>query len=309
MVGRELRENLHFNPFRKDLDPEFDIIDNREVSRVVKAILTQEMRKCISVILLHLFRFLRYLKYADTSTRFGSHYPSLLVILLLRSESAMFVTYLDTVSRNGKDETIKMMIKAISYQFSMEAKRVFLQELREIFKSRAPQYLKGKIENSHGILKNLAEQSVVQLVSFFNPAIKGNDIFDTFLTKREQSIRLREDILILDRFLALMEKEGTLEKRLQGFDALRNFMLYFQSFTFKLLRYDDYEEFVSFFQKVFAVNGDELKGRGFEKLKDKVRQFRIFIGTCLRQISDRAELANATVDMKRVEESISQYLQ
>jgi hypothetical protein len=150
---------------------------------------------------------------------------------------------------------------------------------------------------------------VVQLVSFYNPAIKGSDIFDTFLTKREQSIRLREDILILERFLTLVEREGTPEKRVHVFDALRNFMLYFQSFTFKLLRYDDYEEFISFFQKVFALNREELKGKGFDKLKDKMRQFRVFIGTCLRQISDRAELADVPVDMKRVENSLGQYLQ
>lgn len=309
MVGRELRENLYFNPFQRDLDPEFDIIENREISQVVKGIREQEMRKCVSVVLLHLFRFLRYLRYADTSTRFGSLNPSLLIILLLRSEGAMFVMYLDTVSHKSKDEEVRMLMRAISYQFSMEAKRVFLQELKEIFRNRSPQYLKGKIENSHGILKNLAEQSVVQLVSFFNTDIKGSDIFDTFLTKREQSIRLREDILILDRFLALVENEGTPEKRMHVFDAMRNFMLYFQSFTFRLLRYDDYEEFVSFFQKVFALNREALKGKGFEKLNDKMRQFRIFIGTCLRQISDRAELADVSVDMKRVENSISQYLQ
>jgi len=307
IVGRELRENLHFNPFQKDLDPEFDIIENREISRVVKGIREQKMRKYVSVILLHMFRFLRYLRYADTSTRFGSLYPSLLIILLLRSEGSMFVAYLDTVSRKSEDEEMRMM-RAISYQFTIEAKRVFLQELREIFKNRAPQYLKGKIENSHGILKNLTEQSVVQVVSFFDPDIRGSDIFDTFLTKREQSIRLREDILVLERFLALVQ-EGTPEKRLQVFDALRNFMLYFQSFTFKLLRYDDYEEFVSFFQKVFALNREELKGKGFEKLKDKMKQFRVFIGTCLRQVSDRAELADVAVDMTRVEGSISQYLQ
>jgi hypothetical protein len=309
MVGRELRENLHFNPFQKDLDPEFDIIENREISRIVKGIREQEMRKWVSAILLHLFRFLRYLRYADTSTRFGSLNPSLLIILLLRSEGAMFVMYLDTVSRKVEDEGVRMLMRSISYQFSMEAKRVFLQELKEIFKNRSPQYLKGKIENSHGILKNLAEQSVVQIVTFFNGNIKGSDIFETFLTKREQSIRLREDILILERFLTLVEKEGTPEKRMHVFDAMRNFMLYFQSFTFKLLRYDDYEEFTSFFQKLFALNREELKGKGFEKLKDKMRQFRVFIGTCLRQISDRTELADVPVDMKRVENSLRQYLQ
>lgn len=85
-------------------------------------------------------------------------------------------------------------------------------------------------------------------------------------------------------------------------------MLYFQSFTFKLLRYDDYEEFVSFFNKVLAFDRNEINGKGLDKLLDKIRQFSVFIGTCLKQISDRAELADIPLDMKRVENSLNQYL-
>ncbi len=86
-------------------------------------------------------------------------------------------------------------------------------------------------------------------------------------------------------------------------------MFYFQSFTFKLLRYDDYEEFSSFFYKVLSFNRDEVNGKGFDKMLDRLRQFRIFTETCLRQISGRAELGDLPVDMERVENSLKQYLQ
>jgi len=308
IVGREIRENTFFNPFKMDLNPDFDMIENREVSCVVKEIKDPEVKKYCSMLLLYLFRFLRYLRYADTSSRFGSLSSSLLIILLLRSEFTGFLAYFDKAARKLKDEEFRTFLKVISYQFSMESKRVFLQELREIFRNKSPQYLKGKIENSHGILKNLAEQSIVQLVHFFHPDVKGTEIFDAFITKLEQSLRLREDVLILNRFLALME-EGTNERRLHIFDSMRNFMLYFQSFTFKLLRYDDYEEFISFFNKVLAFSRDEVNGKGFDKMLDKLRQFRIFTETCLRQISSRTELSDLPVDMERVENSLNQYLQ
>jgi hypothetical protein len=308
LTGREIRENVFFNPFKKDLDPEFDLIENREVSKVARSIGDQEMRKYSSMIFLYLFRFMRYLKYADTSTRFGSLYSSLLIILLLRSEFAIFLNYLETVGRKVRDEGFGTFLRVVSYQFSMESRRVFNQELREIFKNRSPQHLKGKIENSHGILKNLSEQCIVQLVQFFNAEVKGNDIFDTFVTRLEQSLRLREDILILNKFMALME-EAPKEKRMHILDSMRNFMLYFQSFTFRLLRYDDYEEFVSFFNKVLAFRAEDVKGKDFEKMMDKIRQFKIFTETCLRQISGRTELCDIPVDMQRVENSLNQYLQ
>jgi hypothetical protein len=308
IVGREIRENTFFNPFRQDLNPDFDVIENREVSRVVKGIADAETRKYSSMVLLYFFRFLRYLRYADTSTRFGSLSSSLLIILLLRSEFTVFLAYLDRAKRAVKDDEFRTFLGVISYQSSMESKRVFLQELREVFRNKSPQYLKGKIENSHGILRNLTEQSIVQIVHFFHSDAKGSEIFDAFITKLEQSLRLREDILILSRFLALIEG-GRETQRLHIFDSLRNFMLYFQSFTFKLLRYDDYEEFVSFFNKVLAFNRDELKGKGFDKMLDKFRQFGIFTETCLRQISGRTELIDLPVDMRRVENSLNQYLQ
>lgn len=307
ILGRDLRENVHFNPFKHELNPQFDVIENSEISRMVKEIKAQDIRKHVSVMLLHLFKFLRYLRYADASTKFGSLNSSLLIILLLRSEFALFVGYLDTVIRKVLDDGFRTFIKAISYQFSMESKRVFLQELRDVFKNKSPQYLKGRMENSHGILKNLSEQSIIQVVHYFAPNVRESDIFETVITRIEQSLRLREDILILHRFLSLLEREPA-EKRPHVFDAMRNFMLYFQSFTFKLLRYDDYEEYVSFFTKVLAFNRNEVRGKGFDKLSDKIRQFRIFTETCLRQISNRAELAGVPADKNRIENSLNQYL-
>src|SRR5512140_735693 len=57
MLGRELRENVHFNPFKHELNPQFDIIENSEISRVVKEIKAQDIKKYVSIMLLHLFKF------------------------------------------------------------------------------------------------------------------------------------------------------------------------------------------------------------------------------------------------------------
>ncbi len=47
--------------------------------------------------------------------------------------------------------------------------------------------------------------------------------------------------------------------RFFNFESLRNFMLYFESFTFKLLRYGDYEEFVSFFKEMLSFKKERSK--------------------------------------------------
>jgi hypothetical protein len=308
MIGKDLRENNYFNPFKKDLNPEFDVIDNREISRIVKGIKDRATKKSISVLLLYLFKFLRYLRFADISSKYGSHNSALLIILLLRSEIAQFRTYIDQISENLLDDGLRTLMKSLSYQFSIESQRVFEQELKKTLISKPSQYPQGRIENSHGILKNLTEQSILQIVQFFRPEIGGNEIFESFLTKLEQSLRLREDLLIFHNLLILMEEQKSDEAQLQVFAAMKNFMLYFQSFTARLLRYDDYEEFSSFFDKILTFTPSDISGKNLAKLMDRIKQFRIFIETCLRQLSHRAELIDRPADMERVEASLKQYL-
>lgn len=309
VISKEIRENRFFNPFRKDINPEFDVIENKEIADIVKSIKDREIKKYISVIYLYLFRFLRYISHIDiTSQRLIALNSSLLILVLLRSEINLFRSYIEKAGGRIKDKGINMLLKAVSYQFSMEIKRVYLQELKEVTLKRAPQHFRGKIENSQGILKNLIEQSVVQITQFFKPGLQGEDIFESFTTRLQQSLKLREDIFVLHRFLALLEEKTDFpEERTAIFESMKNFMLYFESFTFRLIRYDDYDEFTAFFNEIFTFKGD-LCGPEFNKILEKVHHFKIFLETTLRHIANRAELRDRPIDSNRVEELVRQYL-
>ena len=45
------------------------------------------------------------------------------------------------------------------------------------------------MENSHGILKDCFQQSIVQLAQVFAPTIEGSDIFPDFMAKLDQSVQ------------------------------------------------------------------------------------------------------------------------
>ena len=203
-----------------------------------------------------------------------------------------------------KVEDRTFLLKSISYQFSMETKRVYIQELKDIIRKKAPHHFRGKLENSQGILKNLIEQSIVQLTQFFNPDIKGMDIFASFISRFVQSKQLREDIFVLHRFISLLEDKVVFPEI--GKDVLKSmkgFMRYFENTTFKLLRYDDYDEFAYFFNDVFSSSESEMN-----KILERTGGFRIFLETTLRSIENRSELKDAPVDIGRVEETVKKYL-
>ncbi|TAL25668.1 MAG: hypothetical protein EPN94_04785 [Nitrospirae bacterium] len=310
ILSKEIRENSYFNPFKKDINPEFDMIENQEISDIVKNIRDKDTKKHISLTLLYLFRFLRYLNHIDITTqRTISLNSSLVILMLVRSEIGVFNNYTEKIIPRITQPDLKMLLQSLSYQFSMETKRVYRQELKEILKKKAPRYFRGRIENSHGILKNLAEQSIVQIAQFYKPELSGEDIFTSFVAKTEQSLRLREDIFALHKFLTLVaEKANKQEERLRIFESLRNFMLYFESFTFRLLRYEDYEEFVSFFKEVLLFKKAQIISGDVNRLVEKIHNFRIFLETTLRHIANRAEVRDRSIDMDRVDKTINQYL-
>lgn len=307
LIIKELRGNVFFSPFKKKMDPELDSIYNQAVSNIVKGLKDNQTKKMASVIFLYLFRFLRYISHIDHSaTRFDSLNRSIVILVLLRSEIDMFRNYVDSASEKIEDNALKMLMKGLSYQFSMETKRVYQQELQNIFNKKTPQQLRSKVENSHGILKNLTVQAVVQLARFWNADVKDEEVFEIFITKTGQSIKLRDDLYVLHRIIGQLEKNVKDKKQRDTvLVTLMNYLDYFESFTFKLLRYDDYEEFSSL---VNIIRSDYKNGEEFQRVFDKCHQLNVLIATTLRHIENREELKGRPLDIEKSDELVRQYL-
>jgi hypothetical protein len=307
IFSRELRENVFFNPFRHDINPEVDFIENKEIKDVVNGIEDRETRKITSIIFLHLFRLLRYISHMDhKSMNSMSISASLLNFSLLKSEIDVFHSYVEKTTEKLHDEGLVMLLRALSYQFAMESKRVFHQEMKEIFNRESPTQFRVKIENSRGILKNLTEQSVIQLARHWNQNIKGERIFDFFVTKKAQSVKLREDIYVLNRMVQeIHQRTPNMEDPDPVLKVLLSYMDYFEDFSFKLIRYDDFEEFSRLF---FKIRNDHQRKAGLEKILENCHRFGVFLDTTLRQIQNRAELKGVKVDIEKMEDFVRQYL-
>jgi hypothetical protein len=207
-----------------------------------------------------------------------------------------------------KDPSLKALLQSVAYQFSMETKRVYLQELRDIYRKKESLHFRGKIENSYGILKNLTEQNIVYLTQFFAPHIKGEQLFASFITKLERSLRFREDVVALHILISALQNTGeNIQARAKAFESLRNYMVYFESFAFRLLRHDDYEEFASFFSALNAVKGDIAASPHFFKVMKKIDQFNILLEATLRNIQNRSELTDTPIDREKVDALVRRY--
>ncbi len=306
LISKEIRENVYFNPFKRQIDPELDHIGHTEISDIVKGIKDKDSKKLVSVTFLFLFRFLRHLDHINFSTlKLTELHPSLLIITLLNSETEVFRTYLKKSVGALKDKSLAGSLEMLSYQFTMESKRVYQQELKDIFEYESPQQLRGKIENSLGILKNLIEHTIINLAQHWKPDIRGENIFKDFVTKNEQSMKLRENIYVLSRVLMLLEESA--EDPRESAKMLRSLkicMEYFEKTTFKLLRYDDYDEFQNFFVEAMSYEMNDE----FKKFITRCQYFIVFLDTTLRHIDNRAELKDAPLDIEKAEEVVRQFV-
>jgi hypothetical protein len=306
IISKELRENIHFNPFSVDINPDFDFIENKEITELVKNISDKELKKVISILLINLFRMLRYMKIMDhRSLHHISINCSLMIFTLLKSETDMFRSYISQSVRQLPESDLTMLLETLSYQFGMECKRVFHQELRNIYEKDSAVHQRGKVESARGILKNLTEQTVIQITKYWQPEIGGEDIFEVFITKVAQSLKLREDVYVLGRLVNEALKEKDVRRLSALLSMLLNYMEYFENFTFKLLRYDDFEEFDAMFRKVRSKYQEE----NAKELLEACHQFGVFLDTTLRQVEQRADLRNRDLDIDKAEEIVKQYLE
>jgi len=305
IISKEIRENRYFNPFALEVNPDFDFISNDKITGIVRCIEDKDAKKAVSVLFLHMFRILRYLKTMDhRSLNMVAIHCSLLVFSLLKSEIDAFRNYIDKFIPKTKDKELEMLAQSLAYQISMESKRVFQQELKDISEKKNNIQMRGRIESSRGILKNLVEHATIQLARHWQPNLKGDDVFEVFITKTAQSLKLREDTYVLNRLVSEAIKAGD-ATRSGVFSMLMNYMEYFENFTFKLLRYADYEQFSGLF---VSIQDGYQGGEDIKKLMDTCHQFNIYLDATLGQISQRADLEGKPLDVDKAEDIVKQYL-
>lgn len=327
-INREVISNRFFNPVGAiEFRPEFDRIDNRKISGMVMSIPDEGVKRHFSMTLLIFFRLLRYLNYINSKTnRLELLRKNLPIFSLIRSDSVQLADYMERIlagnlksSSNSSDPIIEDFLKvsdAISFQLSMELKKIYRSELLGATRTEDPFLLRGAVENSQGIIGNYFQQSIIQLVKLFEPQIEGRDIFKFYTSKLRQSLQLRNDVWVMKELMERFEEqaetnpeEDTTATYKKYFKILRDYILYFRHESYNLLRFDDMREFNNFFDFMAGLSSQELNNP--IKLNDfifKSKYFKIFLETTLGNITFRNELKTRPIDYKACERFLKEFI-
>lgn len=325
LVSREIVSNRYFSPVRQvEFRREFDRIENRRVREIVRGVEPAVLQRHASIVVLAFNRLLQYLQFVDPqSDSMEALKRSLLFFALIHSETKYLMEFMERnlpARLNQKDGlTVGEFLStcdSLSFQLQMELKKIHAGELQNLAKQRKLSAVKTAVENSHGILKNFFQQSLVALLQTFEPALKGEEIFPVFLSRRREGLRLREDLAVLqammDKFEEVTETTelGTQTSAYVKYLILQKaFIHHLREQTCQYMRHQDLVEFEKYFSFVEGLSLDDLHlAAELDKFKMESKFFKILVETTLGHIANRVDIQDESLDAAAVKERLGRFV-
>ncbi|PWT89000.1 MAG: hypothetical protein C5B54_09685 [Acidobacteria bacterium] len=283
VINREIRKGVFFDYFLdKKYEVFFDRIHSAHVLRIVRSIQVPRYKRSLAAIFLSLFRTLRYLNYIGMQMQDANALKrSLLIFSLVNAELKWLIEYLEEeyLNKEHADAHFVELIEGLAYSLSMELKKVMQRELLGTAGLQQYELIFSKIQNSQGILMNSVQQIVVAIVQYFDPRLDGHNIFPDYVTRLDQSLRLREDIYDLREAGRQLRKNADLTET----SSLVKRIEKFKTGSMKYLMYKDWFEFDNFYHEVLAC-----KTTG--NLNFTLHRFDTFLTTLIKEVNKRTIL-------------------
>ena len=264
--------------------PIHDRITNPAVGAIIRGIHDGGARRQAAKIFLELFRLLHYLEFADPERVAEDELKNtILVFALITSEARLLLAYIERRALKTIDPESRLheIYDSFVYSLPFEMKKVISTELVDISVARQPDIVRARVENSHGILKDCFQQSLVQLAQVFDPLVQGRDIFEDFTAKFEQSVELREQLGRLVHFV----REFQIHRDDTRAADMKEAISQFYDTDMKYLMYRDWSGFELFFIEI-------LKCPSLAALLQISHRFETFLSTLHREVQKRSILQN-----------------
>lgn len=287
ILHREIRRSdLIAMIIDKKFKPVHDRIRNPAIRGLIQGIADPHEKRQAAKVFLELFRLLHYLEFTDPDRlEEETLRDTLLPFALITSESRLLLSYIDRRILTSRKEGRELydIYDSFVYCVPLELKKVLNTELTDVSVTRQAENVRTRVENSHGILKDCFQQSVVQLAQAFVPDIDGATIFSDFMAKREQSVRLRDGLVSV----ALAVRRFQKAKDEEAADRMRTAISEFYDHHIKFLMYRDWSGFELFYIEI-------LKCGSLSGLVQIAHRFETFLMTLLREVQKRSILQGAT---------------
>ncbi len=264
---------------------QYDRVENVSITSLIKGIRNEGLRQDLAKVFLELFRLLRYLDFVEKDLNQDRPLKnSLLIFSLINSDLRALFDFIET--RLCKHPEIKATaaenLDATIFALSQEIKKVFSYELVGLVYLRQAPPIYARVENSHGLLRNALQHSIVQISQAFDSHFEGKGVFASYTTRLEQSRNLLNEISSLVGAVSTFEGNANHE----SLPGLMKVVDHFRETSLKHLMYKDWEEYENFVEEMTACKTREA-------LRFTLHRFRIFLEALLGEVNKRSVLRAA----------------
>ncbi len=209
--------------------------------------------------------------------------PALLLFANINEQMHEMMDYINNrlIRYPNEEDELFGSLDSASYTASIELRKVYNQELRELIAVRPVPLVFSKIENSYSLLNDSLQLTLVNFAKLIEPEIEAADIFPILKDKEMHSVKLREDMWNLLQAVKEAEKDP------ENFplDSLHKQLREFSQNSIGFIFYKDIETFERFVEELILT----------QVRKDLVpilHRFGAYLETLLGQINMRVVLAN-----------------
>jgi len=347
LATREISASIYFNPLlRLEFRHEYDRIRAPDILDAIHLLESDAGQRVVALSFLAMYRLLRYLASARAVLDSGQALRSVYLILaVFRSDARALGIYLkrdapialaegferEVVAlrapaiggalKHYEDEfqvlrELRQSLDTVGNLVRIELRRAFSQVLRPPEPDLLDADLHAAASGAIAALTAVLQTAVVRLAKEFKPEVKGERVFDPYVSLKSQSDRLRKDVWmfaqILRAFIAKASSTAASTDRWAGFTSfqfVREFVSYFRQMGYPLLREGDYERFTEFLQLVAALSdSDVLEPSRLATAIAACEDFYAYLMQTFEKIGNREELSQVPFDRKDAAETLKLYL-
>ena len=238
----------------------------------------------LSAIFTQLAQLLEQLRFIEALlTRDFPLKQTLPIFTLVHEETRALVEFIEKRALRAEEigGEIFDVLDSTSYALAAESSKVFGRELIDLASLRQPPAIYIKVENAHGLLRDSFQQTIVALAQVLDPSLDGAQLFQSFHSKLEQSLRLRHDLWMLLQRVLRAEQDRDLRPLTPLLESLNSF----RQGSLRFLMYKDWEAFERFAAEVEAA-------RGTVGLTPVLHRFGTYLEALFGQINMRNVLAD-----------------
>ncbi len=223
---------------------------------------------------------------------------------LITTQATELVTRRDSLRALGhRLVEIRGTLESIAGNLRIEMTRLFQRELPALDGLSTEADTRAALHTAVSALRSPLQNAVLYLGRSLGTSLEAQAVFDDVAARRESSDRLRRDVWLFIQILKAFTTKGQasrgqdLAEVMNQFAYVREFLDYFRSMGYPVLRAADYPRFDVFVQAVESLDpGESISPQVLKRAIDECDAFGVYLSGLFDQISRRETLRGVPFD-------------